>query len=135
MWTLITLGAGAAYLFSIFALLFPDIFPDQFKSEGGAVHLYFEAAVVILTLILLGQLLEAKARSQTNSAIKELLNLVPPEATVIRDGEEMTIPLEHVKLDDIIKIKPGEKIPVDGEITDGRSSIDESMITGEPVPR
>ncbi|MEP0368591.1 MAG: heavy metal translocating P-type ATPase [Cyclobacteriaceae bacterium] len=134
MWTLITLGAGAAYLFSIFALLFPDIFPDQFKSEGGAVHLYFEAAVVILTLILLGQLLEAKARSQTNSAIKELLNLVPPEATVIRDGEEMTIPLEHVKLDDIIKIKPGEKIPVDGEIIEGKSSIDESMITGEPVP-
>ncbi len=134
MWTLITLGAGAAYVFSIVALLFPDIFPDQFKSEGGAVHLYFEAAVVILTLILLGQLLEAKARSQTNSAIKELLNLVPPEATIIRDGEEMTIPLEHVKLDDIIKIKPGEKIPVDGEITEGKSSIDESMITGEPVP-
>ncbi|MEQ9289561.1 MAG: heavy metal translocating P-type ATPase [Cyclobacteriaceae bacterium] len=134
MWTLITLGAGAAYLFSIFALLFPDIFPDQFKSEGGAVHLYFEAAVVILTLILLGQLLEAKARSQTNSAIKELLNLVPPEVTVIRDGEEMTIPLEHVKLNDLIKVKPGEKVPVDGEITEGKSSIDESMITGEPVP-
>ncbi len=134
MWTLITLGAGSAYLFSIVALLFPDIFPDQFKSEGGAVHLYFEAAVVILTLILLGQLMEAKARSQTNSAIKELLNLVPPEATVIRDGQEMTIPLEHVKLNDLIKIKPGEKIPVDGELTEGKSSIDESMITGEPVP-
>ncbi|MEP3387214.1 MAG: heavy metal translocating P-type ATPase [Reichenbachiella sp.] len=134
MWTLITLGAGAAYLFSIFALIFPEIFPDQFKTEGGVVHLYFEAAVVILTLILLGQLLEAKARSQTNSAIKELLNLVPPEATVIRDGVEMTIPMEHVKLHDIIKIKPGEKIPVDGEITEGESSIDESMITGEPIP-
>ena len=134
MWTLITLGAGSAYLFSIFALIFPEIFPDQFKTEGGAVHLYFEAAVVILTLILLGQLLEAKARSQTNSAIKELLNLVPTEAIVIRDGEEMTIPLEHVKLDDIIKIKPGEKIPVDGEITEGKSSIDESMLTGEPLP-
>ncbi|MEQ9288238.1 MAG: heavy metal translocating P-type ATPase [Cyclobacteriaceae bacterium] len=134
MWTLITLGAGAAYLFSIFALLFPEIFPDQFKSQGGVVHLYFEAAVVILTLILLGQLLEAKARSQTNSAIKELLNLVPPETTVIRNGEEMVIPLEQVKLNDIIKIKPGEKIPVDGEITVGKSSIDESMITGEPVP-
>ncbi|MEP2026180.1 heavy metal translocating P-type ATPase, partial [Reichenbachiella sp.] len=134
MWTLITLGAGSAYLFSIFALIFPEIFPDQFKTEGGAVHLYFEAAVVILTLILLGQLLEAKARSQTNSAIKELLNLVPPEAIVIRDGEEMTISLEHVKLDDIIKIKPGEKIPVDGEITEGKSSIDESMLTGEPLP-
>lgn len=134
MWTLITLGAGSAYLFSIVALLFPEIFPDQFKSQSGAVHLYFEAAVVILTLILLGQLLEAKARSQTNSAIKELLNLVPPEATVIREGEEMTIPLEHVQLNDIIKIKPGEKIPVDGEIVEGKSSIDESMITGEPVP-
>uniref|UniRef100_UPI004048265A heavy metal translocating P-type ATPase n=1 Tax=Roseivirga sp. TaxID=1964215 RepID=UPI004048265A len=134
MWTLITLGAGSAYIFSIVALLFPDVFPDQFKSEGGAVHLYFEAAVVILTLILLGQLMEAKARSQTNSAIKELLNLVPPEATVIRDGEETTIPLEHVKLNDIIKIKPGEKIPVDGEITEGKSTIDESMLTGEPVP-
>ncbi|MAX26512.1 MAG: copper-translocating P-type ATPase [Phycisphaeraceae bacterium] len=134
MWTLITLGAGSEYLFSVFALLFPDIFPDQFKSEGGAVHLYFEAAVVILTLILLGQLLEAKARSQTNSAIKELLNLVPPEATVLRDGKEMTIPLEHVTQGDIIKIKPGEKIPVDGAITEGKSTIDESMITGEPVP-
>lgn len=134
MWTLITLGAGSAYVFSIVALFFPDLFPNQFKSEGGDVHLYFEAAVVILTLILLGQLLEAKARSQTNSAIKELLNLVPPEATVIRDGEEVTIPLSHVKLNDIIKIKPGEKIPVDGEIMEGKSSIDEAMITGEPVP-
>lgn len=134
MWTLITLGAGAAYVFSIVALIFPEIFPEQFKTAGGAVHLYFEAAVVILTLILLGQLMEAKARSQTNSAIKELLNLVPPEATVIRDGEEMTIPLEHVQLNDIIKIKPGEKIPVDGEIIEGKSSIDEAMITGEPVP-
>ena len=123
MWTLITLGAGSAYIFSIVALLFPDVFPDQFKSEGGAVHLYFEAAVVILTLILLGQVMEAKARSQTNSAIKELLNLVPPEATVIRDGEETTIPLEHVKLNDIIKIKPGEKIPVPVERTIGDNVI------------
>ncbi len=134
MWSLIMFGAGAAYLFSIVALLFPDLFPAQFKSEEGDVHLYFEASVVILTLILLGQLMEAKARSQTNSAIKELLNLVPPEATVIREGEEMIIPLEHVKLDDILKIKPGEKIPVDGEIVEGKSSVDESMITGEPVP-
>ncbi|MFH6983346.1 copper-transporting P-type ATPase [Marinoscillum luteum] len=134
MWTLISLGAGAAYLFSIIALVFPDIFPDQFKSEGGAVHLYFEAATVILTLILLGQVLEARARGKTNSAIRELLNLVPPEATVIRDGEEKVIPLEHVTLNDIIKIKPGEKIPVDGEITSGKSTLDESMITGEPVP-
>ncbi|MBI0398041.1 copper-transporting P-type ATPase [Cyclobacterium marinum] len=134
MWTLISLGAGAAYLFSIIALVFPDIFPDQFKTGGGAVHLYFEAATVILTLILLGQVLEARARGKTNSAIRELLNLVPPEATVIRDGEEKVIPLEQVSLDDIIKIKPGEKIPVDGEIISGKSTIDESMITGEPVP-
>jgi len=134
MWTLISLGAGAAYLFSIIALVFPDIFPDQFKSGGGSVHLYFEAATVILTLILLGQVLEARARGKTNSAIRELLNLVPPEATVIRNGEEKVIPLEQVSLDDIIKIKPGEKIPVDGEITSGKSTIDESMISGEPVP-
>ncbi len=133
MWTLISLGAGAAYLFSIVALIFPEIFPDQFKMEG-AVHLYFEAATVILTLILLGQVLELKARGQTNSAIRALLNLVPPEATVIRNGQEQKIPLEHVVTNDILKIKPGEKIPVDGEVTSGHSTIDESMITGEPVP-
>ncbi|MEQ9300997.1 MAG: copper-translocating P-type ATPase, partial [Cyclobacteriaceae bacterium] len=134
MWTLILLGAGSAYLFSIIALIFPNLFPAQFKTQGGAVHLYFEASVVILTLILLGQLLEAKARSQTNSAIRELLNLVPPEAIVIRDGLATKIPLEHVKLHDILQIKPGEKIPVDGELTEGKSTIDESMITGEPNP-
>lgn len=134
MWTLISLGAGAAYLFSIIGILFPDLFPEQFKTESGNVHLYFESAAVILTLILLGQVLELKARSQTNSAVRELLNLVPPEVIVIRDGKEKKIPLEEVKIDDIIKIKPGEKIPVDGEITEGKSSIDESMITGEPNP-
>jgi heavy metal translocating P-type ATPase len=132
MWTLISLGAGAAYLFSIIALVFPTIFPDQFKMDG-AVHLYFEAATVILSLILLGQVLELKARGQTNSAIRALLNLVPPEATVIRNGQEQTIPLEQVVLNDIIKVKPGEKIPVDGEVIKGHSSIDESMITGEPM--
>jgi heavy metal translocating P-type ATPase len=133
MWTLISLGAGAAYLFSIIALVFPDIFPNQFKMDG-AVHLYFEAATVILSLILLGQVLELKARGQTNSAIRALLNLVPPEATVIRNGVEQNIPLEHVVLNDILKIKPGEKVPVDGELTKGHSTVDESMITGEPVP-
>lgn len=133
MWTLISLGAGAAYLFSIIALVFPGLFPDQFKMDG-AVHLYFEAATVILTLILLGQVMELKARSQTNSAIRALLNLVPPEATVIRNGQEQTIPLEQVQLQDILKIKPGEKIPVDGQVTKGRSVVDESMITGEPLP-
>lgn len=134
MWTLISLGAGAAYLFSIVALIFPDIFPEQFKTESGNVHLYFESAAVILTLILLGQVLELKARSQTNSAIKELLNLVPQQVIVIRDGDEQTIPLEEVQIDDVIKIKPGEKIPVDGEITEGKTTIDESMITGEANP-
>ncbi len=133
MWTLISLGAGAAYLFSIVALIFPELFPDEFKMDG-AVHLYFEAATVILSLILLGQVLELKARGQTNSAIRALLNLVPPEATVIRNGQEQNIPLEHVVLNDILKIKPGEKIPVDGEVTKGHSSVDESMITGEPMP-
>ena len=134
MWTLISIGTGAAYLFSIIGLLFPELFPDQFKTEGGTVHLYFEVTTVILTLVLLGQLLELRARGQTNSAIRELLNLVPPEATVIRDGQEKVIPLEEVIMGDIIKIKPGEKIPVDGEISSGKSNIDESMITGEPMP-
>jgi heavy metal translocating P-type ATPase len=133
MWTLISIGAGAAYLFSIIALVFPNLFPDQFKMDG-VVHLYFEAATVILSLILLGQVLELKARSQTNSSIRALLNLVPPDATVIRNGQEQKIPLEQVTINDILKIKPGEKIPVDGEVVRGHSSIDESMITGEPVP-
>jgi len=133
MWTLISIGAGAAYLFSIVALLFPDLFPPQFKTDG-AVHLYFEAATVILTLIILGQVLELKARSQTNSAIKELLNLVPAQAIVIRNGKEVKIALEDVVIGDILKIKPGEKIPVDGKISKGQATIDESMITGEPVP-
>ncbi|MBK5279105.1 MAG: copper-translocating P-type ATPase, partial [Bacteroidia bacterium] len=107
-------------------------FPDQFKMDG-AVHLYFEAATVILTLILLGQVLELKAHGQTNSAIRALLNLVPPEATVIRNGQEQKIPLENVKLNDLLKIKPGEKIPVDGIVIKGHSSVDESMITGESM--
>ncbi len=133
MWTLISLGAGAAYLFSIVALAFPEIFPDEFKMDGS-VHLYFEAATVILSLILLGQVLELKARSRTNSAIRALLNLVPQEVSVIRDGHEHVIPLEQVVLNDIIKVRPGEKIAVDGQVTKGSSSVDESMITGEPIP-
>ncbi|MEM8895715.1 MAG: heavy metal translocating P-type ATPase, partial [Bacteroidota bacterium] len=134
MWTLILLGAGSAYLFSIVGLMIPDVFPDQFKTASGSVHLYFEAAVVILTLIMLGQLLEAKARSQTNSAIWELINLVPPMATVLRGKREVKVPLDQVKINDLLKILPGDKIPVDGDITEGSSSIDESMITGEPIP-
>lgn len=134
MWTLISIGVGSAYLFSVFALLLPGAFPDQFKDANGNVHLYFEAAAVILTLVLLGQVLELRAHSKTNSAIKALLGLVPPVARVVRDGEEIEIPLEDVKVGDILKVKPGEKIPVDGSIYKGEAVIDESMITGEPIP-
>lgn len=134
MWTLISVGVGAAYLFSVFALLIPDVFPDQFKDANGNVHLYFEAAAVILTLVLMGQMLELRAHSKTNSAIKSLLNLVPPIARIIRNGQEEEIPLEEVQTGDLLRVRPGEKIPVDGTITDGNAVIDESMITGEPIP-
>jgi Cu2+-exporting ATPase len=134
MWTLISIGVGAAYLFSVFALLVPSVFPSQFQDANGNVHLYFEAAAVILTLVLLGQVLELRAHSKTNSAIKALLGLVPPVARVIRNGEETEIPLEEVEVGDILKVKPGEKIPVDGSIQKGEAVIDESMITGEPIP-
>lgn len=134
MWTLISIGVGTAFLFSIVGLLFPGLFPEQFKDVQGNVHSYFEAAAVILTLVLMGQVLELRAHSKTNSAIKALLGLVPPVARVIRKGKEEEIPLEEVKVGDILKVKPGEKIPVDGIITEGTAVIDESMITGEPIP-
>jgi heavy metal translocating P-type ATPase len=134
MWTLISAGVGAAYLFSVLGLIVPGIFPAQFKDPEGNVHLYFEAAAVILTLVLLGQVLELRAHSKTTSAIKALLNLVPPVARVVRDGQEEEIPVEEVQVDDIIRVKPGEKIPVDGMIVNGNAVIDESMITGEPIP-
>ncbi len=134
MWTLVSIGVGTAFLFSIVGLLFPGLFPAQFKDAQGNVHSYFEAAAVIITLVLLGQVLELRAHSRTNSAIKALLGLVPPVARVIRNGTEEEIPLEEVKVGDILKVKPGEKIPVDGIITEGTAVIDESMITGEPIP-
>ncbi len=134
MFTLIGLGAGVAWLFSVMALLFPDFFPDQFRSHMGSVHVYFEAATVILTLVLLGQVLEARAHSKTSSALRELLQLAPREATLIKDGVEHIVPVDQIEMQDILRIKPGEKIPVDGIIIKGFSSIDESMITGEPVP-
>lgn len=134
MWTLISIGVGAAYLFSVIALLLPGIFPAQFKDMQGNVHLYFEAAAVILTLVLLGQVLELRAHSRTTSAIKALLNLVPPIARIIHDGKEEEIPLEQVKAGDVLRVKPGENIPVDGVITEGNAIVDESMITGEPMP-
>jgi len=134
MFTLIGIGAGVAWLFSVFGMLFPDVFPNEFKTESGAVHVYFEAATVILTLVLLGQLLEARAHSKTNSAVKELLKLAPNKAIKIVDGEEVEVSIDKIELNDILKVKPGDKIPVDGVITEGETSIDESMITGEPIP-
>lgn len=134
MFTLIGIGAGVAWVFSVVGLLFPDLFPPQFKTEAGTVHIYLEAATVILTLVLLGQVLEAKAHSKTNSAIKELLQLAPNEAVRITNGKEEVIPIEHIEKGDQLRVKPGEKIPVDGIIEEGESDIDESMITGEPIP-
>ncbi len=134
MFTLIAIGVGTAYIYSIVALLFPEIFPPLMQTDGGAVHVYFEAAAVITTLVLLGQVLELNARSKTNTAIKTLLNLAPKEAHLIKeDGSEEDIPLEHVQVGDLLRIKPGEKVPVDGVVSDGQSNIDESMITGEPL--
>ena len=134
MFTLIGIGAGVAWLFSVFGMLFPDVFPEQFKTESGAVHVYFEAATVILTLVLLGQLLEARAHSKTNSAVKELLKLAPNKAIKIVDDEEIEVSIDKIEFNDILKVKPGDKIPVDGVITEGETTIDESMITGEPIP-
>lgn len=134
MFTLIGIGAGVAWLFSVAGMLFPDFFPEQFKSHHGTVHVYFEAATVILTLVLMGQLLEAKAHGRTNSAIKELLKLAPNQATRIIDGKEQVVAIDHIQKGDLLRVKPGEKIPVDGKIVEGESHIDESMISGEPVP-
>lgn len=134
MFTLIGIGAGVSWLFSLFGLLFPDFFPAEFKTENGYVHVYFEAACVILTLVLLGQVLEAKAHSKTNTAVKELLKLSPSKAYKIVDGEEQEVAIDKIEIGDILKVKPGDKIPVDGIVVEGNSSVDESMITGEPVP-
>ena len=134
MFSLIGLGAGAAFIFSVIALLFPGIFPEQFRSHDGSVFLYFEAVTVILTLVLLGQLLEARAHSRTSGAIKELLKLAPTVATLIENGIEKTISIEAIEVGNHLRVKPGEKIPVDGKIIEGSSHINESMITGEPIP-
>ncbi|AWG20300.1 copper-translocating P-type ATPase [Flavobacterium faecale] len=134
MFTLIGIGSGVAFLFSVFGLFFPALFPAEFKTETGSVHLYFEAATVILTLVLLGQLLEAKAHSKTSGAIKELLKLAPTQATLVMDGVDKIISIHDIKKGDLLRVKPGDKIPVDGKITQGESTIDESMISGEPIP-
>lgn len=134
MFTLIGIGSGIAWLFSVFAMVFPDVFPQEFQTHHGNVFVYFEAATVILTLVLLGQLLEAKAHSQTSGAIKELLKLVPSTATLVDNGEDKIIAIDKIEQGNLLRVKPGEKIPVDGSIVEGNSSIDESMITGEPIP-
>ncbi len=134
MFTLIGIGSGIAWLFSVFALLFPDVFPADFKSADGNVFVYFEATTVILTLVLLGQLLEAKAHSQTSGAIKSLLKLVPSTATLVANGEDKVISISMIEKGHLLRVKPGDKIPVDGRITEGHSTIDESMISGEPIP-
>jgi Cu+-exporting ATPase len=135
MFTLISLGVGVAWTYSMIATLFPQMFPTSVQNEMGIIPVYFEAAAVITALVLLGQVLELRARSQTNAAIKMLLGLAPNTARLIsEDGNEEDIPLEHVKPGDKLRIRPGEKIPVDGVVIDGSSSVDESMVTGEPVP-
>ena len=133
MFTLIAIGTAAAYLFSVAALVFPGAIPHQFQHDGGA-PLYFEAAAMIITLVLLGQLLELRARHRTGAAIRALMSLAPPLARVVRDGMEREVPLDDVRVGDTLRVRPGEKIPVDGWLTDGESLVEESMITGEPMP-
>ena len=135
MFTLIGVGVGVAYIYSMVAVFFPHIFPESFKNSSGEVGLYFEASAVIVALVLLGQVLELRARSQTGAAIKALLGLAPKTARKINDdGEEVDIPVDQILLGDRLRVRPGEKIPVDGQVTKGNSSVDESMITGEPMP-
>ena len=135
MFTLIALGVGAAYGFSIVATFFPSIFPDSFRDSAGQVGVYYEAAAVITTLVLLGQVLELKARSQTSGAIRALLELAPPTARRVNEnGEETEVSLDEVVSGDKLRVRPGEKLPVDGTVIDGSSSVDESMVTGEPMP-
>jgi P-type Cu+ transporter len=133
MFTLIATGVGAAYFYSAVAVLAPGVFPESFR-ESGEVGLYFEAAAVITVLVLLGQLLEAKARSQTSQAIRALLGLAAKTAHRIRDDQEEEVPVDQIEKGDLLRVRPGEKIPIDGVIIEGRSNIDESMITGEPMP-
>jgi Cu+-exporting ATPase len=135
MFTLIALGVGVAYAYSLVAALFPEMFPDSFRGESGGAAVYFEAAAAIVTLVLLGQVLELRARSQTGAAIKALLGLAPKTARLIRaDGSEADVPLDQVQAGFRLRVRPGERVPVDGIVTEGSSSVDESMITGEPVP-
>ena len=133
MFTLIAMGVGSAYAYSAAATVAPGVFPAGFRMHG-VVETYFDTAAVITVLVLLGQVLELRARSQTGTAIRQLLGLAPKTARVVRDGEERDVPLSEVKVGDVCRVRPGEKIPVDGVVVDGRSAVDESMVTGEPIP-
>jgi Cu+-exporting ATPase len=135
MFTLIALGTGAAYLYSLAATVAPGIFPEGFRTAGGAVEVYFDTAAVITTLVLLGQVLELRARGQTSGAIRRLLGLAPRTARIVRpDGREEDVPLDRIQVGDRLRVRPGEKVPVDGTVLEGRSAVDESMISGEPIP-
>jgi P-type Cu+ transporter len=135
MFTLIAMGTGTAYLFSVIAVLFPGIFPASFRVMGGGLPIYFEAASAITALVLLGQVLELRARSRTSAAIRSLLKLSPKTARLVRtDGTEIDVSIEHVNAGDSLRVRPGEKVPTDGLIIDGESSVDESLMTGEPIP-
>jgi len=135
MFTLIAMGTGVAYIFSLVGTFYPSIFPDSLKIHGGMVPLYYEAAAVIVTLVLLGQVLELQARNKTGNAIRALLGLAPKTARKIKsDGSEEDVPVEQILVGDLLRVRPGEKVPVDGEVVEGRSVVDESMITGEPIP-
>ena len=135
MFTLIALGTGTAYVYSFLAVLSPSVFPSSFRDPGGNVPIYFEASAVITTLVLLGQVLELRARAETGSAIKALLNLAPRTARLVQDdGAEEDRPLDRLQRGDRLRVRPGEKVPADGVILEGSSSIDESMVTGEPIP-
>jgi Cu+-exporting ATPase len=134
MFTLISIGIGIAYAYSVVATIAPGIFPQSLRTMGGAVPVYFEVAAVITALIFVGQVLEIRARTATGKAIRALLGLAAKTARRVRDGVDEDVPIEHVHVGDVLRIRPGEKVPVDGVVTEGRSSVDESMISGEPVP-
>jgi Cu+-exporting ATPase len=135
MWTLISIGVAIAYVFSVIATLAPGLFPEALRNDAGRIGVYFEAAAVIVTLVLLGQVMELRARRQTGGAIRELLELAPPRARRISDdGSEQDVPVDELRPDDRLRVRPGDKVPIDGRVEEGRSTVDQSMLTGEPVP-
>lgn len=135
MFSLIALGTGAAWIYSIVGTVAPGLFPAELRLQGGAVQVYFEAAAVITVLVLLGQVLELRAREKTSGAIKALLGLAPKTAVKVRaDGSDETVQVDAIQVGDLLRVRPGEKVPVDGELTDGKGNVDESMVTGEPIP-